>query len=105
MSEFGISTAFGRRAAPRTSAPVIAVLSTESGDYSTELVDLSRTGARLKSSLLPRMGEDLLFKAEKVRCSATVVWLDGNQCALEFDTPLAAIEVKHIRALSNFAVS
>ena len=102
MRKFWISTALGRRAMPRTSAPVIVLLSNATNQYSAELVDLSRTGARLKGATLPVLGEDLLFKAEKVRVTGTIVWFDDDHCAVEFDTPIAGAEVKRIRALSNF---
>lgn len=102
MKKFGHSMAFGRRAMPRSNAPALAVLSTATTNYAADLMDLSRTGARLEAECLPRIGEDLVFQAEKVRCPAAVVWLAGRQCAIEFDTPLAGGEVKHIRALSDF---
>jgi hypothetical protein len=102
MTSFGNSTAAGRRLAPRRDAPICAVLSSATTHYSAELVDISRTGARLRSLKFPRCGEDVVFQAEKVRAAAEVIWLEDDECALEFDTPIAAGEVNRIRALANF---
>lgn len=87
---------------PRTDAPLLAVLSRGSAELTAELINLSRTGARLKGSGFPEEGEELIFRAEKVMAACAVVWLDGDQCAVEFDTPIAAAEVARIRALAKF---
>jgi hypothetical protein len=102
MVRFGNSTVHGRRAMPRTDAPLLAVLSKGNAEHTAELINLSRTGARLKGSGFPEEGEELIFRAEKVQAACSVVWLDGDQCAVEFDTPIAAAEVKRVRALARF---
>ena len=102
MVRFGNSTVHGRRAVPRTEAPLVAILSTDSIQHHAVLVDLSRTGARLKGQSFPKEGEELTFQAEKVLAAGAVVWLDGDQCGVEFDRPIAAAEVNRVRALAKF---
>lgn len=46
-----------------------------------------------------------MFRAEKVCLPAEVIWIDGDECGVEFDTPIAAEEVKRIRALANFVTT
>jgi hypothetical protein len=88
--------------APRTEAPLVAILSSGSTQHQAVLVDLSRTGARLKGSAFPNKGEELTFKAEKVEAVGEIVWLDGDLCGVEFDRPIAAAEVSRVRALAKF---
>ena len=102
MVRFGNSTAFGRRVAPRTEAPFVALLSTSNAQHTAELVDLSRTGARLKGKGFPDEGEELTLRAEKISAAGVIVWVDGEECGVVFDTPIAAAEVNRVRALAKF---
>jgi hypothetical protein len=101
MVTFGTSQARGRRSVPRATAPLIAVLATGAAHHSAELIDLSRTGARLKGAAFPAEGADFVFHAGKVRAAAEVIWIDGEQCGVAFDTPIAGAEVNRIRVLAN----
>jgi hypothetical protein len=101
MTTFGNSPARGRRAVPRASAPLVVALSTSGTKNRAELIDVSRTGARLKGGAFPDEGEELTLEAEKIRIVGEVVWSDGDQCAVAFDTPIAIAEVKRIRALAR----
>jgi hypothetical protein len=86
---------------PRTHVPLVAVLSTSAGDYPTALVDISRTGARLRSEILPQVGQYVTFRVEKVQAAAEVVWCGTGMCAIEFDTPIAVSEVQRLRCLAS----
>jgi len=97
MRLFGNSHARVRRSVPRTEAALIAVLSTSAADHPAELIDVSRTGARLTGKLLPGVGEEVTFTAESVTVAASVVWCMSDACAVEFDTPIAASEVQRLR--------
>jgi len=105
MRVFGSSQATGRRIVPRAPAALAAALCTPAGNHSTVLIDLSRTGARLKGSSFPDEGEDVIFHAEKIRVAAELVWINGDECGVEFDTPIAADEVNRVRSLANFVNS
>jgi PilZ domain len=99
MRWFGVSEARGRRSVPRAQAPLVAVLSMSAGDHPVKLVDISRTGARLRGKYLPAVGQQGILKAEKIKVAAEVVWRDSGGCALEFDTPIAVPEVQRLRCL------
>ena len=103
MRTFGTSPLRGRRSVPRVQAPLEAKLFTPVAHHSVVLTDLSRTGACLKGATLPATGKQLIFQAAKVRVTGEVAWVNGDQCGVEFDTPIAATEVNHIRAIANLA--
>jgi hypothetical protein len=102
MRSFGLSRARGRRAVPRTAAPLVAELSTVHARHSAILVDLSRTGARLRGGPFPDEGEGVTFATEKIELAGEIIWVEGDQCGVEFGTPLATNEVTRIRALAEF---
>ena len=105
MRSFGVSQARGRRSVPRAHAPLTVQISTRAGDCPTALVDISRTGARLSGESLPRMGEQVVLKAEKIQAAAVIVWCEAGSCAIEFDTPIAVSEVKMLRWLAQLSVA
>ena len=90
----------GGRSAPRAKAGLIAVLSNDSGEYSSTLLDVSRTGMRLRGARLPAEGEDVLLLTADVRAWGQVVWIEDDVCAVEFDTPIASVEVQQLQLLS-----
>lgn len=91
----------GDRSAPRAKAGLVAVLSNGSDKYSSILLDISRTGVRLRGPRLPLEGEDVLLLTEHVRVWGQVVRLDGDVCAVEFDNPIAPEEVKQLESFSS----
>jgi hypothetical protein len=99
MRGFGVSQSMGRRSVPRTQATSLAVLSLAAGDFPAALVDISRTGARLRAEMLPHVSQHVIFSAGKVRAAGEVVWFEPGTCAIEFDTPIAIAEVQRLRRL------
>lgn len=97
MRMFGTYQASRRRSVPRTQAPSTVVLSVPAGDYVAALVDISRTGARLRGDVLPLAGQRVTFRAQNVHVAADVVWHELGACAVEFDMPIAACEVQRLR--------
>lgn len=57
---FGKRGGGGRRGAPREAAPLLAVYTTVTQSHEVILVDVSRSGARLRGSQVPE-AEDELF--------------------------------------------
>ena len=90
----------GGHSAPRTKAGLVAVLSNDSGEYASTLLDVSRTGMRLRGDRLPSEGEDVLLLTEDMSAWGWVVRLQDDVCAVEFDTPIAAAEVKRLQFLA-----
>ena len=88
MNAFGKCAGGGRRAAPREIAPLLAVYTTVTQSHSALVVDVSSTGARLRSPTHPEEGADLLLSLADVRVFGTVAWIDDEQFAVAFDEPL-----------------
>ena len=79
-----------------------AVLSTPSGHYAATIIDISRTGARLRSEVLPPLGREIAFSAKDVRIAADIIWCHADMCAIEFSTPLATEEVYRLQRLPSW---
>ena len=99
MGAFGKSVGGGRRCAARTSAPLMAVLTTLAGSRSAVLADVSSTGARVRGADLPIMGEDLTIKIDRVEAFGTVVWSDSGECGIVFEPPLQPSDEIYLRDL------
>ena len=102
MTTFGNSAPKGRRAAPRIQVPLVVELSIGGTKQRATLTEISRTGAKLNGVGPLTVDQDLEFRAGTVRACGAVVWFDGNECAIEFDTPLAVAEVGRLRVLADF---
>jgi hypothetical protein len=76
----------------------MAVLSTAADEHWVDIVDISRTGARLAGEISFAVGQPLTFKAAEVRADGEVVWCKAGICAIEFSTPISASEVQQLGA-------
>jgi hypothetical protein len=90
MTTFGKRNGGGRRRAHRETLPLVAVFTTRTRSHHGVLVDLSSTGARLRGTDLPEMGEDLMLSIEGVLTYGTVAWSRLGYCGIAFDGPLPA---------------
>jgi len=97
MSVFGKRSGGGRRTARREPAPAVAVVTTVTESHGAVMVDLSTTGARLRSPEAPELNEELMLTVESTRAFGRVAWIRGNQFGIEFDDPLAPLDVMKIR--------
>ena len=97
MSAFGKARGGGRRRAARTAAPVLAVLSTVTDDHRVGLINVSNTGVRVTAPTLPKLGEDVIFKSGKVQSFGQVVWAEGSQCGVAFESAIGAEDVECLR--------
>lgn len=95
MRTFGRSVS-GERSVPRSEARRLASLAAGDTVYRLSLIDLSRTGARLRGFELPEHGQAVVFRSHDVRAHAQVVWLENDSCAIEFTTPIAPAEVRRL---------
>lgn len=87
-----------QRSVPRAKAGRPASLAADDRKYLLTLVDVSRTGARLSGPDIPEEGDDVLFRAADVEMVGTVVRTAANECAVDFATPIAAVEVQRLQA-------
>jgi hypothetical protein len=73
------------------------MLRTSTSSIAAALTDISETGARIGGSRLPREGEDVDLTVEALKVFGTVVWRDGEECGLQFETPLMPFELAGLR--------
>lgn len=96
MCTFGkrIDGVHGHRSGPGTSVLVPAAIITLSQSGSTTLLNVSRSGAKLRGSKLPAVGEDALIKAGPVEAFGTIVWRHDDLCGIHFDCGLSNEELR-----------
>ena len=97
MRTFGKAVGGGRRGASREPVPLAAVVSRVEPRQSAVLVDLSATGAQLRGSGLPPVGEAVSVTVEGMRALGIVAWADGELCGVAFDVPLPRFELDRLR--------
>ncbi len=97
MKMFGKSKGGGRRAAPRETTPLVAVLTSLTRSHGAVLVDVSCTGARFRGADLPKANEQLVVTIQDIRAFATVAWSEHGQCGAEFDPALQPEDVEKLR--------
>jgi hypothetical protein len=102
MTGFGNSPPRGRRAAPRTEARLAIELSVDGTAHSVTLNEVSRTGAKLSGASLFTAGQEIKFRAGTVQAVGEIIWCEGSECAIAFDTPIAAAEVTDLQSLAKF---
>lgn len=94
---FGKSSGGGRRAAPREAAPLLAVYTTVTRSHSALLVDVSSTGARLRTPDLPEEGDELFVTIGRIKIFGSVAWTRDGEFAVAFDEPLDGEELQLLR--------
>lgn len=102
MGTFGRCVGGGRRSAPRETSPLIAVFTTVTSSHSAALIDISKTGARLRGAELPAEDQEVLLSHENVRAFGIVRWVHEDECGIEFDPELDEedVETLHQRIMS-----
>ena len=88
----------GQRTAARKPVLLRAALHTLTSSRSVTLFDVSRTGARMELREPLVIGQQLWLKIPPSEIFATVVWLDGEQCGINFDQPLADDELALVQS-------
>jgi hypothetical protein len=58
-----------------------------------EIADISRIGACLRGSNLPRRGQEVVLRAIGLEVVATVVWSDDASCGVNFHKPIAPLQI------------
>jgi|SRR3954451_18116568 hypothetical protein len=102
MTSFGNSPPRGRRAAPRTQAPLVVELLIGAKRHFATLGDISRTGAKLSGVSLIAAGDDVEFRAGNLQVPGEIAWCEGSDCAIAFDLPISGAEVRRLQTLANF---
>lgn len=68
------------------------------------IIDVSRTGARLKSQLDLAVGQEIWLKISPADVFARVRWAEEGTCGVLFDEPLSDADVAHLRARGRIVI-
>lgn len=105
VTEFGkrIDGVGGHRIAPREPVLLPVWISTVSASWTVDVVNVSRTGAKLRGHELPAKGTDLLVRVGPIDVLATVVWHCSDACGVTFDQPVSEADVAQLRRENRWA--
>jgi PilZ domain len=78
----------GRRARNRLRARLPAIVITLDGTRNTILLDLSRSGARIKATAKMALGQRAILSWSGFEAFGRLVWVDRGLCGIAFDDPL-----------------
>jgi len=88
----------GRRDEPRAYLLLPASVEALSGRNSVNLLDVSRTGARIEGAALPEAGKDVVLRCGEIDTLGTVAWNRGGQCGVHFDEPISRTNLIALRS-------
>ena len=88
----------GRRAAAREPVLLNAALLTLRASRTVTLLDVSRTGARMRVKQPLCLGQQIWLKVNPADIFGTIVWMKGHDCGLLFDAPLSPDEAASLQA-------
>jgi len=86
-------TEYERRRAGRTNVSVSGSLDTPATSRSVVLVDVSPTGANVRGTDLPKVGNFVKLDVATSTVFGTVIWCKNGNCGLQFDELLTKDEV------------
>ena len=89
--EFGkrIDKPGGCRRAVREDILIRTALMTMTDSLNVDLLDLSKSGARLRGAHLPSTGQEVLLLVARLEAFGTIIWRDGDECGVHFDFALS----------------
>ena len=87
----------GSRRSPRENLMSRTVLMTMTDSHTVDLVDLSKSGAKLSGCDLPTPGQEVLMLIGRLEAFGTVVWSELGQCGIEFDIGLSETALSAIQ--------
>ena len=79
----------GSRRALRENILVRVAMMTTTDSMSVDLLDLSKTGAKLQGQNLPAPGQEVIVLVGRLEAFGSVVWRDQTQCGVHFDVALS----------------
>ncbi|HEV2043222.1 MAG TPA: PilZ domain-containing protein, partial [Sphingomicrobium sp.] len=106
MADFGkrLDGPGGRRAAQREPVLLNAALLTVRTSRPVTVVDVSKSGARLRVREPLFRGQQIWLKINPSDLFGTVVWVDGEECGVLFDEPLADAEVASLQTRGKVVI-
>lgn len=98
MTGFGKRGGGGRRSSRRVRAPLPALLITMGDRHPAILYNISETGALLSAKNTPAEKTELFLQVDSLDVYARVVWRRGEECGLEFESPIRPWDVELLRS-------
>ena len=78
----------GSGRAVREDMMIRAAMMTLTETVHVDLLDLSRTGAKLRGPDLPSPGQEVLLLLGRIETFGSVIWRDEDQCGIHFESAL-----------------
>ncbi len=94
----------GRRAAPRATVLMSAAMHAVSGSQTVSLLDVSKTGAKLRARMPLTLDQHVWIKIPPDDVFGTVVWAEGDEYGIHFDTPLTDPEAAALQARGKVVI-
>ena len=106
MSGFGkrLDGPGGRRRAERKPVLMSAAMHTVGASRTVSVRDVSKTGARITSSLPLRPGQEVWLKLPPSDVFARVRWTEGSVSGLHFEQPLGEADAKRLQARGRVVI-
>lgn len=106
MNKFGkrVDGPGGRRSTPRCSVLMSAALHTVGASRTVSVLDVSKTGARLRSRLPMRLGQEVWLKMLANDVFGHIAWVDDALCGVEFDRPLSEKAAAELQAMGKVVI-
>jgi len=79
----------GSRRAVRHDIMLPTAMMTMTDTLNVDLLDLSKSGAKLRGSENPALGQEVLLLVGGLEAFASVIWRDADECGIHFDRPLS----------------
>ena len=79
----------GSRRAVREGVMLPAAMMTTTDSVTVDLLDLSKTGAKLRGRSLPAPGQEVLVMLGWLEAFGSVIWRDEDECGIHFDVSLS----------------
>lgn len=88
----------GKRKSQRAPVLLSVALHTVGASRTATLVDVSATGAKLRVRLPLRPGEEVWLSVPSHDIFGRIIWVDGDECGVTFDTPITEEEAFNFQA-------
>jgi hypothetical protein len=106
MSKFGkrLDGPGGRRSTPRCAVLMSAALHTVGASRTVSVLDVSKTGAKLRSWLPMRLGQEVWLKMLTNDAFGRIAWVDDTVCGVQFERPLGEAAAAELQAMGKVVI-
>jgi hypothetical protein len=106
MTSFGkrLDGPGGRRAAARAPVLMSAAMHAVGASQTVSLLDVSKTGVKLRARVPLELDKHVWIKIPPNDVFGTVIWVDGEKCGIQFDSPLTDEEAAALQARGKVVI-